>query len=279
MPGEGTLSVIDQGPALETVTAMRRALQRVRGALEAYARAHGGRYILFGSAVHGFHGAHSDVDLVADFPPEEEAAAVRFAEHLCGDHGLSPDVHEARFLKPAVLARALETGACLDGTRKPGSGRSVRMAEAWADIEELQNSAIEHFRNAVEDYAEGEAAHSMRRRRQLSASVQHEMVAGHTSVEALLRRLLDGVGEPNPQGSDWHAALLRQVCAPTDRRPAILPPDLCADLDITRRFRHRALHGYDHFDLEAAQPAVAAAARVAEALPTAFDAFRSRMGV
>jgi predicted nucleotidyltransferase len=60
--------------------------------LAEYARTHGGRFLLFGSAARGQMKYRSDVDLLMDFPEETLNAAWTFAEEACWDLGLEPDL-------------------------------------------------------------------------------------------------------------------------------------------------------------------------------------------
>ncbi len=60
--------------------------------LAAYAREHGGRFLLFGSAARDTLRRDSDVDILTDFPESATAAAWNFAERACWDRGLDPDV-------------------------------------------------------------------------------------------------------------------------------------------------------------------------------------------
>jgi predicted nucleotidyltransferase len=71
--------------------------------LTAYARAHGGRFLLFGSAARGQMRFHSDVDLLMDFPAEALDEAWKFAEAACWDLGLEPDLLPFGGCKPAFL--------------------------------------------------------------------------------------------------------------------------------------------------------------------------------
>lgn len=105
----------------------------------------------------------------------------------------------------------------------------------------------------------------------------HAMLAGHTSLEKALLRVLEVIGEDAPSGHQWHADLIRRVSRPGESRPAILPADLAAAADRTRRFRHLAAHAYDTFDPDDADPAVRAAERVAAGLQAAIEAVRAAM--
>ncbi|MGA9010903.1 MAG: nucleotidyltransferase domain-containing protein [Acetobacteraceae bacterium] len=64
----------------------------MRPVLAAYAREHGGRFLLFGSAARGQMRFDSDVDILADFPPDALDDAWNFAERACWDRHLEPDI-------------------------------------------------------------------------------------------------------------------------------------------------------------------------------------------
>ena len=70
----------------------RRAVGEVRTVLTDYARAHGGRFLLFGSAARGTMRFDSDVDILVDFPDETLDDAWSFAEYACWDRKLDPDI-------------------------------------------------------------------------------------------------------------------------------------------------------------------------------------------
>jgi predicted nucleotidyltransferase len=81
----------------------QQAVAAVVPLLTAYARAHGGRYLLFGSAARGEVKHHSDIDLLMDFPEEALNEAWKFAEQACWDQGLEPDLIPYRWCKQAFL--------------------------------------------------------------------------------------------------------------------------------------------------------------------------------
>ncbi len=83
----------------------RRAVEEVRVLLTDYARAHGGRFLLYGSAARGTMRYHSDVDILTDFPEPETPDAWRFAEQVCWDRDLDPDIMPAGWCKDTFLAR------------------------------------------------------------------------------------------------------------------------------------------------------------------------------
>lgn len=78
-----------------------------------YARAHGGRFILFGSAARGTPHDESDVDLLVDFAENESLAACRFAEELCWSLELKPDVLDIAWASERVTQRARQEGVVL----------------------------------------------------------------------------------------------------------------------------------------------------------------------
>jgi predicted nucleotidyltransferase len=71
--------------------------------LAAYARARGGRFLLFGSAARRQMKWDSDVDLLLDFPEDAMSAAWVFAERACWDRDLDPDILSLGGCKPAFL--------------------------------------------------------------------------------------------------------------------------------------------------------------------------------
>jgi predicted nucleotidyltransferase len=85
-------------------TRRQRAVAELRRALDAYARAHCGRFLLFGSAARGQMRYDSDVDILVDFPPDQQAAAWNFAERACWDRRLDPDVMASAWCSEDFLA-------------------------------------------------------------------------------------------------------------------------------------------------------------------------------
>ena len=102
----------------------------------------------------------------------------------------------------------------------------------------------------------------------------HAMLAGPTSLETALLRILEIQGEETPGGSQWHADLIRRAGRATENRPVILPAQLVNAADRTRKFRHVATRAYDTFDPDDAEPAVRAAEKVAAGLAGAIAAYR-----
>ena len=80
------------------------AVAELRAVLAAYARAHGGRFLLFGSAARDTLRFDSDVDILVDFPEPARHDASSFAENACWDRNLDPDIMPYGWCKPKFLA-------------------------------------------------------------------------------------------------------------------------------------------------------------------------------
>ena len=89
--------------ALERRMRRQRALER---RLAHAAVRHGGAYRVFGSAGRGDLQPESDVDLLADFPPERVRAAIA-AEDACEALGLRHDVLDQAACDPEFLRHVL----------------------------------------------------------------------------------------------------------------------------------------------------------------------------
>ena len=81
----------------------RDAVAALAVALSAYARAHGGRFLLYGSAARGTMKYDSDVDLLLDFPDGALTDAWDFAETACWDRELKPDLLPFGWCKATFL--------------------------------------------------------------------------------------------------------------------------------------------------------------------------------
>lgn len=91
----------------------RDAVEALKLVLSTYAREHGGRFILFGSAARGTPHDQSDVDIIVDFPDRAAVPACSFADERCWALGLTPDVRPVGWTSDKVVARALEEGTVL----------------------------------------------------------------------------------------------------------------------------------------------------------------------
>jgi predicted nucleotidyltransferase len=87
------------------VEEIRVGVARLRDELAAHGRVHGGRFLIYGSAVSGRLHYDSDVDLLVDFPAPHSAAAVDFVEGACARLKLKVDVQPRAWCKEAFLTR------------------------------------------------------------------------------------------------------------------------------------------------------------------------------
>ena len=144
----------------------------------------------------------------------------------------------------------------------------------WSDIDADTAAAVDHFSGAIQ-ICRATGLHDdtmdgyMRR-----MAFMHAMLAGHTSLEKALLRILQIQGEEAPSGSQWLADLIQRAGRATDSRPGILPAALVQAADRTRKFRHAVVRAYDTFDPDDAEPAVRAAEKVAAGLQPAMVASR-----
>jgi hypothetical protein len=144
----------------------------------------------------------------------------------------------------------------------------------WVEIDRAVASAIRNFHQGVEfarhpDFTAGDLIGSA-----LQMGCMHAIMSGHTSLENVLLRILDLLQEARPSGESWHADLIGRAGRAVAARPPILPPELAAAADETRKFRDRAMRSYDTFEPVRAGPAIAAAELLAVALPQAIAQFR-----
>lgn len=95
------------------VAAMTQAVECLARDLTTYAREHGGRFILFGSAARGELRHDSDVDILVDFSRDARDEAWDFAERRAFDVGLRPDVHHKSWGGPRLLERIAAEGRVL----------------------------------------------------------------------------------------------------------------------------------------------------------------------
>lgn len=92
---------------------MRSEIERVKEALASYAARHGGRFVVFGSVARDEMQYDSDLDLFVDFPAAAERQARDYAESVCVDHGVKPDLHLASEASAALLDRVHQEGAAI----------------------------------------------------------------------------------------------------------------------------------------------------------------------
>jgi hypothetical protein len=141
----------------------------------------------------------------------------------------------------------------------------------WHEIDHAVASAVRHFSGATEIFAKLAKAED---RYFVEMAFLHAMLAGHTSLESALLRILELLREQAPTGSRWHADLIARAASSLDDRPAILTGEAAAAAAETGRFRSVAVHAYDNFDEARAARAVASAGVLAALLPSEIAHFR-----
>ena len=260
------------------VARMEAAVAELKPVLAAYAREHGGRFVLFGSAARREMHPDSDVDILVDFPDGARMQAMSFAEDACWERGLTPDI--LGFGRPAGRLRKHieEEGLVLPGDEERWSN-PMSNEDRWGDILDAAKSAASHFDAAERVFHRGglEGAGDAGYERRMA--FYHAMQSGHTALESALKRVLAALGERPPAGSEWHKALIREAARPLGPGGPVLSPELVAAADETRKFRHFASHSYDEpFDPEEARPAVEAARLLAARLEAEMQDVVNRLG-
>jgi len=111
----------------------REAAAALVPVLAEYARAHGGRFLLYGSAARGQVKYHSDVDLLLDFPGVSLGEAWNFAETSCWDCGLEPDPDAVQPVQTGISAPCCHRprGGCMSDAR-------------WFEIDSALSAAVRH---------------------------------------------------------------------------------------------------------------------------------------
>ncbi len=144
----------------------------------------------------------------------------------------------------------------------------------WTDVETDTTAAAEHFSRAIQIYRQSGLHDDSMDGYVRRMAFMHAMLAGHTSLEKALLRVLQIQGEEAPSGGQWHADLIQRAGRTTGDRPAILSATLLRAADRTRKFRHVAVRAYDTFDPDDAEPAVRAAEKVAAGFADAIAEYR-----
>jgi predicted nucleotidyltransferase len=87
------------------VEAIHAGIARLRKDLTEYGRGHGGKFVLYGSAVSGRIHYDSDVDIIVDFEEDNLAAAIDFVESTCRRLKLKADVQPKSWCKEGFLRK------------------------------------------------------------------------------------------------------------------------------------------------------------------------------
>lgn len=257
---------------------MEAAVAALKPALAAYAREHGGRFILFGSAARREMRPDSDVDIYVDFPTGPHRDAIGFAEDTCWRLGLKPDILGFTLPTGRLGARLKAEGLVLPGDEERWSS-PMSNEDRWGDVLDAARSAAFHFRAAEEIFAEGGLEARGPEAYRARMAFYHAMQSGHTALESALKRALVAVGEHLPTGAEWHKELLTRATQPLGPRGhPILGADLAAAVGETLGFRHFASHAYDAPFLDyKARPAVEAGRCIADQIEAALAAFAQKI--
>jgi hypothetical protein len=145
----------------------------------------------------------------------------------------------------------------------------------WLEVHSDIAASVMHFENGVALYQLGGFDIAGLDGYRATMALMHALQSGHTSLEGGLLRILEMLGEERPVGDNWHADLIRRVSMPRPgNRPEILTKELAHAADETRRFRHRAMHNYDSFDVRECAQTIDAARLLSDDLVKAIGAFQ-----
>ena len=256
---------------------MQAAVAELKPALAAYARDHGGRYVLFGSAARREMRDDSDVDILIDFPDGAHMDAISFAEDACFRLGLKPDILGFGWPAGRLLARVNDEGLVLPGDENRWS-RPMSEEHRWGDILDAARSAATHFRAAERMFLQGGLEETGDIGYDRRMAFYHAMQSAHTALESALKRMLMAVGRTPPSGPEWHKNLIGETARLLASGGPVLSKELVRAADETRRFRHFASHAYDEpFKADEARPAVEAARIVADRIESELAAFAERL--
>ena len=151
------------------------------------------------------------------------------------------------------------------------------MAVLWEDIERDVADSLRHFGKARQMFERLRGQSATEEYYFQTGAFMHAMLAGYTSFEAGMTRLMALLGEPLPTGADRHSTLPRRLAEPVrEMRPAIIDDrDVLVALNGLRGFRHVAAHAYDLFDEHRAEVTVVQARRFATSIGPALARFRA----
>lgn len=157
------------------------------------------------------------------------------------------------------------------------AGPGVPLSDGrWFEVNQDIAVAIRHFKQSVALHEAGGFDAPGLDGYRASMALMHALQSAHTSLESALVRILEMLGEEKPAGVTWHADLIKRVAATMPgRRPAILSARLANAADETRKFRHRATHTYEAFQVQEAERTIEAAGLIVNELETAILTFKN----
>ncbi len=144
----------------------------------------------------------------------------------------------------------------------------------WIEVRADVAAAVRHFRSATALWQAGGFEDEGLDAYRAEMALMHALQSAHTSLESCLVRILAILGEERPVGFDWHADIIRRVSIPiAGKRPAIFGAAIAAAANETRKFRHRATHNYDSFEIQHVSSTIAAAQTLADKLLAEVEGF------
>ena len=146
----------------------------------------------------------------------------------------------------------------------------------WFEVDLDIRAAVDHFEKSIVLHEKGGFDDTGIDGYRAEMALMHALQSAHTSLELGLLRILEILGEERPVGENWHADLIRRVAATfPGRRPPILRSNLADAANETCRFRHRAMHNYDSFEVQQSSRTIEAAKALAGGLAAEILAFKT----
>lgn len=258
------IQAIRRNRAAQRKAVLDRALERLSG----FAEPLGLELIPFGSYAKDRVRSQSDLDLAipGNISKEARRKLEREAERVEVDEGIPIDLMFESEI-PAYFRELRDTlsnyRSSLGGVRSGKREQSVRTTLCLAEENPMPNLSPVTVFEEIEPKLERISADIDNGKKYLSninmvknlldpesvswgqghllAYIVHNMYNG---IEDILEDIAKVDDEFNPSSASSHSDLISLMATETQRRPAILTPELHAILDDLRKFRHVARHGY-----------------------------------
>jgi hypothetical protein len=124
----------------------------------------------------------------------------------------------------------------------------------WFEVDLDIRAAVDHFEKSIVLHQKGGFDDSGIDGYRAEMALMHALQSAHTSLESGLLRILEILGEERPVGENWY---------------------LADAANETRRFRHRAMHNYDSFEVQQSSRTIEAAKALAGGLAAEILAFKT----
>ena len=146
----------------------------------------------------------------------------------------------------------------------------------WFEVDSDVTAAIGHFEKSILLYRKGGFDEPGLGGYQAEMALMHSLQSAHTSLESALVRILEILGEETPAGHNRHVDIIRRAAASLPgKRPPILSPAIAEAVNETRKFRHRATHNYDSFEIRETSRTIEAAEMLMKGLAAEIAAFQN----